>query len=250
MKGLILAAGYGTRLIETARGTEYEDYVSKTPKPLLDIGGKPLISTLVERLREINVSEIIVVCNDKYFKQFESWRGDDESIKLINDGSINNESRLGAIKDMAIGMGLLSNPIEDDFVVLVGDRWIDFSLRGLNQCFREKGSSVVPALKVASIEEAEGKSQMKHDESGRITFFDEKMKVPITTTICLPLYFLKWEDCLLLKDFLSEQNLDAPGYFIKYLVNKKPIHAMEVLGKSYDLGTLNKYLDAKAKVEA
>ena len=76
------------------------------------------------------------------------------------------------------------------------------------------------------------------------------MKVPITTTICLPLYFLKWEDCLLLKDFLSEQNLDAPGYFIKYLVNKKPIHAMEVLGKSYDLGTLNKYLDAKAKVEA
>ncbi len=58
MKAIILCAGYGTRLGELGE---------RCSKALLDIGGKPLIEYIVDKINEIDdVNEIIVVSNYKF----------------------------------------------------------------------------------------------------------------------------------------------------------------------------------------
>lgn len=51
MKALILAAGYGTRL---------GDLTKDTPKPMLDIAGKPCLERIVDHLNKHRITEIIV----------------------------------------------------------------------------------------------------------------------------------------------------------------------------------------------
>ena len=51
MRGMILAAGLGTRLAPLT---------DKTPKPLIEIGGEPLIVRQILQLKEGGVSDIVI----------------------------------------------------------------------------------------------------------------------------------------------------------------------------------------------
>ena len=67
----ILGAGLGTRL---------RPLTEKIPKPLLPIGGRPMITYAMEHLRSIGVLRFIVNthhCADKYFEAFPegNWQG-------------------------------------------------------------------------------------------------------------------------------------------------------------------------------
>lgn len=52
MKGILLAAGRGTRL---------KPLTDKTPKPLLTVNGKPILSIIMEGLRDVGIDEIALV---------------------------------------------------------------------------------------------------------------------------------------------------------------------------------------------
>ncbi len=58
MKAAILAAGVGTRL---------RDYLKGTPKPLLRIGGVPLIQRVIDQLSEAGVDDIIVISRRTHY---------------------------------------------------------------------------------------------------------------------------------------------------------------------------------------
>ncbi|HQP25897.1 MAG TPA: sugar phosphate nucleotidyltransferase, partial [Smithellaceae bacterium] len=67
----ILGAGLGTRL---------RPLTENTPKPLLPIGGRPIITYAMEHLREAGVKRFIVNthhCAQKYAEAFPegSWQG-------------------------------------------------------------------------------------------------------------------------------------------------------------------------------
>jgi choline kinase len=65
MNVLILAAGYATRL--------YPLTLNKA-KPLLVVGGKPIIEWLVDNLAGIpDLETIYVVTNDKFAADFQAW---------------------------------------------------------------------------------------------------------------------------------------------------------------------------------
>jgi glucose-1-phosphate thymidylyltransferase len=73
MKSIILAAGYATRLWPLTKDT---------PKPLLDVQGKPIADYLVDKISEIKeIDEIFVVTNDKFYPNF--WIGNQRR-KLIS----------------------------------------------------------------------------------------------------------------------------------------------------------------------
>src|SRR6266699_5614846 len=98
MNVLILAAGYATRL--------YPLTLDKA-KPLLKVGGRPIIEWVVDNLADVpDLQTIYVVTNDKFANDFQAWseRYQDQhpefKFKIINDGSKNDEDKLGAIGDI------------------------------------------------------------------------------------------------------------------------------------------------------
>lgn len=99
MKCLILAAGYATRLYPLT-----ENF----PKPLLEIKNKPIINWLIDDLEETKViDEYIVISNHKFINHFLNWQNKQENkekITIIDDMSISNDTRLGAVNDIALAI--------------------------------------------------------------------------------------------------------------------------------------------------
>ena len=95
MKCLILAAGYATRLYPLTENS---------PKPLLKVGKKTILDWLVDDVSPM-ISEFIVVSNHRFAHHFEAWAAArPERITVMDDGTSTNETRLGAVKDIALGL--------------------------------------------------------------------------------------------------------------------------------------------------
>src|SRR5437016_1876723 len=112
MNALILAAGYATRLYPLTL---------KKAKPLLEVGGKPIIEWLFDNLASVpNPGTVYIVTNNKFASDFQNWADaysssakatadkqdrhrksmNKSTIKIINDGSTSDDDKLGAIGDI------------------------------------------------------------------------------------------------------------------------------------------------------
>lgn len=88
MQAIILAGGYGTRLYPLT---------INAPKPMIPVAGRPMIEYLIEKIdNRSDISEIFIVSNDKFCHVFEEWLQNNPhpKIKIINDGTTSNETRL------------------------------------------------------------------------------------------------------------------------------------------------------------
>ena len=97
MKCIILAAGYATRLYPLT-----ENF----PKPLLPVGGKPILDWLISDMDSSgDIDEYTVVSNHKFIEHFNSWAEKSEyNIKVVDDGTLSNETRLGAVNDIVLAV--------------------------------------------------------------------------------------------------------------------------------------------------
>ena len=79
VKAIVLAAGYATRLYPLTL---------ERPKALLEIGGRPMLDRVLERVLALgDVDESIVVTNAKFAPQFEEWAVDKHRVTVVNDGT-------------------------------------------------------------------------------------------------------------------------------------------------------------------
>ncbi len=89
MKNIIIAAGYATRLYPLT-----ENF----PKPLLKIGNRSILERMLDDIDTIKeVEEHIIVTNHKFAHIFEEWLSTTnytKPIRIIDDGTTNNENRL------------------------------------------------------------------------------------------------------------------------------------------------------------
>src|SRR5450755_3049674 len=98
MHTLILAAGYATRL--------YPLTLHKA-KPLLEVAGKPMIEWVLDNLAPISdLESVYVVTNNKFAADFQAWADDYVKrqpkirFKIVNDNSMSDQDKLGAIGDI------------------------------------------------------------------------------------------------------------------------------------------------------
>ncbi len=112
MKAMILAAGFGERM---------RPLTDVTPKPLLEVGGKPLIHYHLERLAAVGVEEVIInICH--LGEQIENNIGSGQRWGLNIQYSRESkalETAGGIIQALPI-LG------EDPFMIVNGDIWTDY----------------------------------------------------------------------------------------------------------------------------
>lgn len=237
MKCLILAAGYATRLYPLT-----ENF----PKPLLKVGDKTILDWLIDDLEQTGlIDEYIVVTNHKFAHIFEEWS--QGRYTIIDDGTIDNGHRLGAVKDIELGIhggdGKSSGGgIQSDLLVMAGDNLLDFSLKGFLDYAREKGTTCIMRYFEPNDARLHKCGVVEVDATDRILTMEEKPAQPKSHWCCPPFYYYKKEDLQLVSQGIAEGcGTDAPGSFIAWLCSRTAVHAWEMPGTRYDIGSLESY---------
>jgi glucose-1-phosphate thymidylyltransferase len=242
MKAIILAAGYATRLWPLTKNT---------PKPLLDIKGKPIIEYIINHILEIpEINEIIVVTNEKFSLTFEQWADGFKCkipITIINDMTTSNDDRLGAVGDMHYA--IKEKKIDEEILVIAGDNLFEYKLSGFYNYYKKIKFSAVACRDMGSKEEVAGKfGIVEIDQKGKITNFEEKPQNPKTTLASTACYIFTKEDVKEIQSFIEAGNPpDNSGDFIKWLSRHKPVYAWIFKEKWYDIGTFESL--GKARIE-
>lgn len=238
MNALVLAAGYGTRLHSLAL---------ECPKPLLPVGGRPILERLLARIEDMpSIRRLAVVTNAKFFPRFEAWASGYATrlpIELIDDGTTRNEDRLGALADAALAVERLS--LEGDLLLAAGDNVFSFSFGALERFFLEKGTDVATAYEQPDRERLRRTGVARLADDGRILEFREKPAEPTSAWAVPPLYILRAETVGDLDRHVREgRPSDSPGQFLEVLVARKPVHALRLDEAPDDIGSPESYAAA------
>jgi glucose-1-phosphate thymidylyltransferase len=227
MKALVLAAGYATRLYPLTLDR---------PKALLDVGGRPMLDYIHERLVPMGIDGTIVVTNAKFAPHFEDWAEHREAVTVVNDGTTSNDDRLGAIGD--IGYVLDTLGIDEELVVVAGDNLFSDDISGLTAYGHEVDAPVVAVHDVGDLSRMGEYNQIEVDPERRITFFEEKPAEPRTTLSAVALYYYPRSTLPLIRQYLAnDENPDQPGRLVQWLYPRTPVYAWQLPGEWYDIGS-------------
>lgn len=284
MKCLILAAGYATRLYPLT-----ENF----PKPLLEVGGKPILDWLIEDIDSVVgpdgsplVDEYIVVSNHKFAGIFDAWassatgkgpghdpQGADDPgiarpkaeptangsrIRVIDDGSVTNEGRLGAVRDIQLGIEAIAAGCEghasglavDDLLVIAGDNLLSFSLGNFISYARTTGTTCLMRYYEADPARLRKSGVAEVDANGLVLSMEEKPAQPKGNWCCPPFYYIASADVPKVAEGIAAGcGTDAPGSFLAWLCTCTRVHAWQMPGPRYDIGTLESYEAVKRVFE-
>jgi glucose-1-phosphate thymidylyltransferase len=233
MKVLILGAGYATRLYPLTLNQ---------PKPLLKVAGQPMIDYVLDNLAPIGgIDRVYVVTNAKFADHFQKWADEYHATKsklnftVVNDGSTDDSNKLGAIGD--IHLVLTREKIDDDLIVVAGDNLFSETLEDFGKVCRERKAPVLAVYDVGSLEEIKKYNSITLDNSGKITFFEEKPKNPTSTLTGIALYYYPKSSLPLIHQYMAEKNNpDQPGRLIQWLYTRTPVYTWRVPGIWFDIG--------------
>jgi len=168
----------------------------------------------------------------------------DFEIIIIDDGSTDNENRLGAVKDIVFAIEQLS--LDDDLLVLAGDNVLEFSFKDFVRFFASVQTTCIMRHWEQSTERLRRTGVATIDEHSLVLEMEEKTWNPKSNWAIPPFYIYKKEDLPSIRKAIeSGCNTDAPGSFIAWLSSITPVHAFEMPGKRYDIGNLESYEQVK-----
>ncbi len=129
---VIMAGGLGSRLAQLT---------ASKPKPLLDVGGRPLLETIIAQLIDQGFSRFFLSVNYKA-EMIKDYFGDGSQLN-VEINYLSEKQRLGT----AGALHMLGNDISEDIVVMNGDILSKIDLRRLLLFHRRSGSMATMAMK-------------------------------------------------------------------------------------------------------
>ncbi len=235
VRTIILAGGFATRLWPLTL---------TRPKPLLPIAGKPLLDYILEQIPPEYLPAILSI-NRRFLPAFSRWaRG--KPVELLVEETRREEEKLGAVRALAqivetLGLG-------QDLLVLAGDNWLRLDLRR----FLEKAGDrpAVALFPLGNAEKAKGRYGVAIVEGDLIASFQEKPEKPESDLASTACYFFPRDVLPLLWEFLDKtpRKHDAPGYFLQWLLARRPIVGFTEVEEWLDVGDRASYVEANMRV--
>ena len=238
---VVLAAGFGTRLHPLTR---------HTPKPLLDVGGRPVLDHLVDRLVEVDgLVELVVVVNGRFAEHFHEWAARRRSpvpVTVVDNGVLEAERRAGAVADLARAMAAVDRPV-DHWLVVGGDNLLDDDLAARARSVAETSVPVVLCRDLGDAVPPARHGEVTVDGSGRIVGFREKPDEPRSPLVATCTYVLDRAAPDEIGAYLADGgDPDAPGGFVGWLAARRPVRAEVLTGTYFDIGDLDDLAAARA----
>lgn len=227
MKGVILAAGKGSRLFPVTKAI---------PKPLLPIANKPTLEYAFDQLKGCGITEVCVVV------------GENEPImrEMLGDGSTFGLNlsfvRQNDPKGLAHAVGFAKEFVgEDDFVLYLGDAIYDRPLAPFVEQFKSSGAANLNLVKEVSDPRRFGVANV---ENGRIVKLVEKPAQPESNLAMAGMYVFGQQ----IWDVLPDLQPSARGEYeitdaIQVLVDRGELVVPGIYeGSWFDTGTLDSFL--------
>ena len=236
MKAIILAGGFAKRMWPLTM---------HTPKPLLEIAGRPIINYVLESLSRVDsLDTIYVSVNSKFEPHFRDWVGNNtfgKDVKIVAEKSRSEHEKPGAVR--ALSMMIKESGIDDDLLVIAGDNLFDFDV---NSFLSTHGG--MPAVALYDMGDKESvKSKygvVKLGEGNVIEEFHEKPEDPASTLISTGCYFFPRKTICRIHEYIGEgRNPDAPGFFVSWLSERIPVQGFIFDSGSmwFDIGSIESY---------
>jgi glucose-1-phosphate thymidylyltransferase len=240
MKAVILAGGFAKRMWPLTL---------ERPKPLLPVGGRPVISYLMDKLTGIReIHTIYITTNRRFehaFREYLDSRDFPRDIRLVVEESLSEEEKLGSVG--ALSHILDREGIDDDVLCLAGDNILQDNLHPFLERFRSLGSTLFGLWDKG---QAGGPSKFgiaSLDSSGRVLGFEEKPEKPLTSLVSTGIYAIPRKDIGLIHEYLrKESNADTLGSFIQWLHSRSPTYGFVFRNQWFDIGSFEAYREADA----
>lgn len=154
---LIMAGGQGTRL---------RPLTNDKPKPMLHVGERPILETLINQLRENDIQNIFIAINYKG-KQIENYFKNGEQLG-VNINYLKESKRMGT----AGALSLLPKSIDETVLVLNADLLTRLNFQGLLDFHEAGGFDATMAIKEIEYQVPYGVVRL--DKKHNVTQIDEK----------------------------------------------------------------------------
>lgn len=196
-RAVVMAGGFGTRLGELTRNT---------PKPLVEVAGKPILEHVLQALEGAGINEIDITIHYRaeQIRGYIRERRNSATISLVEE-----KEPLGT----AGAFSLLEDPPKKPTLVMNADVVTDVDFGALHKFFNDHDYDAVVCISPYSIDVPFG--VVEFDEAGQFRGIHEKPK--ITRHIAAGVYYL------------------APKVFALVGMNER-IDMPEVLERAHDLG--------------
>lgn len=245
MKNIVIAAGYATRL-----GKLTENF----PKPLLKIGDSTILGMMLDDIDRIpEIDEHIIITNHKFAGIFEDWAKGlsyRRKVTVVDDGTLTNETRLGAVCDLLYAIDKLH--LDDDLLVVAADNLLFFSFADFVKFAREKDSSCIICHQQPELAKLQRTGVVVLDDDYRVLNMEEKPHEPKTTWAVPPFYIYLRKDLDLVRRSVADGcGKDAPGNLAHYLCDHTTMYAWPMAGSGenlrFDIGSIDTYYEACEK---
>lgn len=235
MNLILLGAGFATRM--------YPLTLTK-PKCLLPVGGKPILTRIIDKFAadKVSIEAAHVVTNAKFYDDFAAWQRKLSykfPVHIVNDGSTDNSNRLGATGD--IKLTIERQNIDSDTIIAAGDNLINFDLSEFTRFSIEKRLTL-------AVKDLKGRQNLSLygivliDKDNLVTDFEEKPAKPKSSLIATGIYFFGKENIGKIAEYANTgQSLDKSGELMGWLSKNAKLYAYKIKGQWYDIGDINTY---------
>lgn len=235
MRAIILAAGFGTRL---------QPLTNKTPKPLLEVSGHPLIEWNLRLLHKYGITKVII--NTHHLgDQIETYLGNGTALGM--DITYSREKTIlgtgGGIKQAE---NFLKQSCNNSFIVLNADTLLDINIKHLlNYHMAHNGSATMVVRNDPNLSQW---GTLELNPNGKILTILGQGKLPrdrthpITQKMFAGLHIMHSS---MLENILPGKESSIIDTYIQHLKNGISIYGYETTGYWSDVGTPKRYEETR-----